>query len=539
MKPPCHTKPRVLIVENEPEDRELLAELLTLWGYEPFVVEAKGLELILQAIQMVKEKRCQIALVDMRLRDNHDPNDKSGLELIQKLFPAGTIINSGFGGTQIGIAAVRQYGAEDFVEKLADAKILKQHLDDVADRLCACRRDLRIFPDDIHKEINSVLKREQLPVPEDEVADLFVRLYPEASRLEIEPMNRISPSSLSKVPRPRSKILYIQADDYQPELVKIARAEKMKKEIERYRKHIERRLQGRYYPQLRHSAVLWDLGGAVYTFMGTEKIVTLTTFYQDHEVKDIEFSLKHFFTHTWSPYYLNPVGHHKNVNIFKAYSDVWDWEWYTERVENFQPIFPHQVMPNPWDSLEVPEPSTWLKKHVASPDSLPTTTLAITHGDFHGDNALVDDTHHIWAIDFERTGLGPILQDFVELEMDIIDRLVGLEENDFKNYYALCVWAVQSTRLDSTPPARFEHSLNLVKAAQVIAVLRGLAFELTGEINTQNYIWGLLFNSLFRASLLQSSTPDLIHKQRILMFASILCHRLDHWDETWPPKEWP
>jgi thiamine kinase-like enzyme len=49
------------------------------------------------------------------------------------------------------------------------------------------------------------------------------------------------------------------------------------------------------------------------------------------------------------------------------------------------------------------------------------TSIAITHGDLHAGNLLIDDSNNIWVIDFERTGEGHVLQDFIELESDLIN----------------------------------------------------------------------------------------------------------------------
>jgi len=79
--------------------------------------------------------------------------------------------------------------------------------------------------------------------------------------------------------------------------------------------------------------------------------------------------------------------------------------------------------------------------------------------------------------------------------------------------------------------------MEMRKALQTVTTIRSLAREITNISNFQEYLLGLLFNTLFRATI----TPDkplTDHQKRALMLASIICHRLDHWDEAWPPQEW-
>jgi hypothetical protein len=165
------------------------------------------------------------------------------------------------------------------------------------------------------------------------------------------------------------------------------------------------------------------------------------------------------------------------------------------------------------------------------------TRIAVTHGDLHGDNLLVDNTGNAWAIDFERSGMGHILQDFVELEADIINRLEAHNEN-ISSFYKLCLTVVgQSTLREFEIHEMKCKDPDVQKALQTISILRSLAGQCTGVLDTQQYLFGLLFNTIFRATIIK----DEAHRQsqlRALMLASIICHRLDHWGESWPPLEW-
>src|SRR5262249_44857152 len=83
---------RVLIVENEAERLDVYRRLLRVWGCEPIVASGSGVELLHDARARATAYGCQVALVDMRLFDNRDKGDTSGLDLISDLRPAVSIV---------------------------------------------------------------------------------------------------------------------------------------------------------------------------------------------------------------------------------------------------------------------------------------------------------------------------------------------------------------------------------------------------------------------------------------------------------------
>ena len=150
---------------------------------------------------------------------------------------------------------------------------------------------------------------------------------------------------------------------------------------------------------------------------------------------------------------------------------------------------------------------------------------------------LIDENNIAWVIDFERTGEGHALQDFVELESDIINRLKCSKEN-FPAFYQLCMLITGQKEIQLLDKSEvISTDQEMQKALETISSIRLLARESTNISNFQEYLFGLLFNTIFRATI----TPDdplTDHQKRALMLASIICHRLDYWDMPWPPEEW-
>ena len=110
-------KARVLVVENDPRTADLHHKNLLRWGYEPFVAEGFGEDLLEDAQKKARDHACHVALVDMRLMDDYDKNDKSGLDLVPKLKPTLSIIVSGSGNDRATTLEAINKEAIDFIGK--------------------------------------------------------------------------------------------------------------------------------------------------------------------------------------------------------------------------------------------------------------------------------------------------------------------------------------------------------------------------------------------------------------------------------------
>jgi CheY-like chemotaxis protein len=536
------TKPRVLIVDNNERVKNMYKELVAYWGFEPVLAHGMGNALLEDARLKARERRCQLAIIDLRLVDDLDEEDTSGLHLVPDVRPAVSIIVSASVDIEnVRLSLSEEIGAASYVGKGEGPEILKDKLEREARKLCAAWKKIVIEPDDLLAHIVGILGENIAAVYHDQIADIFVRLFPQARHLYLEKLEAGPPaSSYSTVPRPKSVILKVYEDGKQPVIVKLARAKKMSIEVERYQKYIHGYLKGYFHPLLSNPIILWDIGGAIYTSLGSVDSHTFSRFYHDASFADIEYSLAHFFRETWSPLY----AHSKeclNVSLFDEYCKVWGKEWY-DRIGKFHSPKPADFMGVEMANKIAPiDPLEWLQEktgHTAENDQSITenTALAVTHGDLHGDNLLIDEHRNAWVIDFERSGEGHILQDFVELEGDLINRLISKQEN-LPSFYQLCIEVTQNTELIKLENLdRFEDA-EVKKSIQTISMLRQLAREVTGITDARQYLLALLFNTLFRATITGDAARTL-SQYRAFMLASIICHRLDHWNDPWPPEEW-
>ncbi len=141
---PLLPRVRVLIVENESESLEVYRRLLLVWGYEPIVAVGRGVELLHDARSKAVAYGCQAALVDMRLFDNRDKGDTSGLDLIAELRPAVSVMVSAFGNERTTRDALKLKGAFDFFNKGDDPAKLAGLVQAAAQSACVCRHSGRL-----------------------------------------------------------------------------------------------------------------------------------------------------------------------------------------------------------------------------------------------------------------------------------------------------------------------------------------------------------------------------------------------------------
>ena len=300
--------PRVLIVDNDPRTRESLQALMNHWGYIPVIADGEGDSLIENAKHKARDQRCQLAIVDMRLIDDFDMNDRSGLDLVQELKPALSIVTSAYGDEEVASESLEEKGASAFVGKQRGPKVLKEKLEKVLLTVCAVKKDLNIEPSEVMNQVSGTMfKGEDLQFS-DQIADILARLFPDAHDLRIEKLGKDHETSyISTVPRPKSVILKVYErigeDEMQPVLVKLARAEKIHKEVSRYKVFIRRQLVGLYTANLEDSACAWDIGGAIYSYFGDADVIPFSQYFQKEGIENIHRCLKHFFTTTWSAHY--------------------------------------------------------------------------------------------------------------------------------------------------------------------------------------------------------------------------------------------
>ncbi|MDX9992850.1 MAG: phosphotransferase, partial [Anaerolineales bacterium] len=475
------TVPRVLIVDNDERTARIYQDLVSHWGFYPVVAQGSGDGLIEDAQHKARQYRCHLGLVDMRLIDDSDEDDTSGLELVTKIKPASGIVVSGHGNIKIAMKSVQEKGAAHFVGKEDGPLAIKNALDAEILKKSASARKLKIVPADLlYLTARTLFTESVSPEYHDQIVDALSILFPEAQHLRLEkllPGN--SGLGLITAPRPRSVVLKVYEDDFQPVIVKFARCHKVVKEVDCFRKYIDRRLAGSFCPKMDGNVVLWDIGAIKLSYVGNIE-QTFPHFFKIEPIEKIEHTLNRFFSHTWRDHYKRSKKVSK-VSLFELYCSVWGDEWF-QRAVNFRPLNPEGAMGSElWSKISAKDPLSWLIEDVANGSRkdaswVSETRTAITHGDLHADNILIDDSNNAWVVDFERTGEGHALQDFVELESDIVNR-IACNRDDYPTFFWLClaVSAMQKIGDDSLFEFHnFSWDDDTKKLLETIAIIRRL-----------------------------------------------------------------
>jgi hypothetical protein len=89
---------------------------------------------------------------------------------------------------------------------------------------------------------------------------------------------------------------------------------------------------GLYNASLEDSIVLWDIGGAIYSYFGNLSVAPFYQYARLENLDNISNCLRNFFSSTWSKHYRN-IKEKSDVSLFKLYCDVWGTKWYERALE--------------------------------------------------------------------------------------------------------------------------------------------------------------------------------------------------------------
>jgi CheY-like chemotaxis protein len=523
MTSPCMA--RVLVVENDLKTRSQLIEVLKRPGYIIEAGQGQGPNLLEDAKIRAALFRPHVVVMDLRLLDDEYSSDRSGLDLLkEKGFSSSRCVlhsaylNDDYRVTRDALVEAR---VADVVGKEESPRRLISAVEKAARDGCICRREFLLEwpPAWDEKKIIKTLFEENAEIPSGIVTDILGHLFPDARKVVIRTLKGTDHSSAS-IFRGRSVLFQAWTDNKEPFVIKLAPRDRTVKEVEAYSQNIQDRLVGLFYAQLRDHKLFWELGGICYRFIGSSQkdIETFSVFYQGQNSSDeIIKPLRHFFGEVWSRYYTDSR-EDQTDSLFVAYDSFLKLSQRLGELKNHDETLTFPGLPG-----RHLNPLRWVLEHKEE-SFLPEAKLAITHGDLHGDNLFVDE-EHAWAIDFERSKLGPILRDFVELEVDIVTRLIRLPSADLQTFHNLSIILCAPDK--PMEPFKFpkydQQDDEVIRALDVIEALRSMACKITGYQNMSEYYWGLLYDTVFAVM----GAEKLSQKWwRALLFASVLCTRL-------------
>jgi DNA-binding NarL/FixJ family response regulator len=439
----------ILIVENEAQVRAATRLRLETRGYRVFAAETAS-----EARQILENERVYLVIIDVRLQDDTDPSDVSGLDLAAELGPeVPKIILTGFQTPELTRRALIGYlkqvaPAQDVIAKQEGPRKLLEAVE-------------RVFNNEVYDQINFPLQirydrgltLQALMAPllegstalndleEVEVEELFRRLFQRETQIELYyiPPGR-GGTSVALV-----KPIYYRGMEGSPIVVKFGPVEHINREISAYRNYVEPFV-------FRYSTVLIGqpvrthrLAGCKLLFVGcsVDKPRDFNTFYRDRNVSDekLQHVIRNIFAQSCGIWYKGRRGWDAfDGSLCQAMEQQLSLDLTSDHSELKATLnslldgksFHHVALGGTGPQRlcvqvdgtekELPNPLFVLPQ---LRDRLPMPTFAaITHGDLNGSNLFVDEKGSVWLIDFYRTGWGPALRDAAELESAIKFELI-------------------------------------------------------------------------------------------------------------------
>ena len=429
-------QPRLLLVEDQPIIYETLQRRLEEQQYR--VTLATTYE---AAYHSLTTEHFHLAIIDLRL-NAADENDLSGMRLLQDverlnlrgIMPC--LIITAYGTIELVIEALQDLGVEKFIEKRPGyiAKLLaaipaaleKYKLNFGLEFAAGTSQKIEQGASFIHANDPGWPPVSQLAP---QIEDILSQLFDGAQQLWIDrTYEGLSGSFVVRV------LPTWASGPGQSRIVKIGRRDKIDKESRYYHDYVEHHLAGRYAVRL-NAAYARHLGGLLYPFVDAEdkRTITFADLYRQQPPGRINAALQQLFRETCQPWYQNRTFGYQSLR--DLYWESFDLTRQPERLpREIATVLPGYDQHAPTLTLSgtltgedddppltLPNPLYWLAQDA---NVIMPVCCAITHGDLHADNILINDDD-CWLIDFYRTYPSHILRDFVELETDIKYRLSG------------------------------------------------------------------------------------------------------------------
>lgn len=518
---------RILVVDNDPTVGADLQEMFTAVGYEVQAPIGSGPALLTDAIALAHAFRPHIVILDLRLLDDYS-DETSGLQLLKPLASACCILYSSHLTAGVTREA-RKSGAHEWLNKADDPELLLQIINDATNRLSAHGRDWVVrWPESWQMDL--LLPHIFPQTTEIEVSllnDLLIQLFPKQQTLQIATVSG-AVVTMASPSRRRSIVMKVMPDNQEPQVVKFAEADQIQEEVHNYEQYVHNRLAGHFHTRLERSVQFWDVGAALYSFLGTplNTIWSFAHFYAEQQDRDLILKpLHHFFYDVWQRNYRDRYVLGQEQTLYDHYQACFQLEAKLARpVAAELTARLHQAQPH------LPDPIAWVQTNQER-SRFPAAAGAIVHGDLHGDNLFVDGGYS-WAIDFERTGPNHVLRDFAEMELDLLTRLLTLPptepaEDYDPRFVDLVKFLVNAHFLTNDAHERYlvwVQSAAIRKAAATILGLRTIAKTVTGCQNPYEYLWALLFDALFVACM-HDATAE--RRNRAFLVAALICDKLN------------
>ncbi len=521
----------ILFMDNVRDFLEVQSKLLEQAGYQ--VSRALTLE---DAEKELREKRIHLAIFDIRMLDENDEQDISGLLLAQKeeyrplpkiiltAYPSYEYVREALGLTPEGLPP-----AVNFLDKDEGPGALIQAVEQAFGQYVRINWDLHIRWDERERlsfphlvtVIEPDLDTARLPDRAGELEDLFRKLFYEKYQVII-----------GRLLWHREGRICTTVFAYSPEgvleqrIVTCGLRLRIEQELARYRDFAPK---GGIGTALAGFAETMHLAAIAYTLpeADLEQVQTFEAFYRTNKSSQIRAALEHLFQSILAAW-------HQGGRILEETKSL--GQLYREGLNLSREAVPQEELQRRMEALGKEAlslgPTTMeLSAHelalrfpndvtVSYPNPIPhvyeeaagggpPVVCRITPGTLTGDNILVDQDGRTWLTDFAQAGPAPILWDFVSLEATIRFDLV--ESADLQALHEFEKRLVTPTRLNERLDTQ-DIDPQFRKALGVIQEIRRQAFSAAGA-DPISYYKGLFSHAV---NHMAGYVPNLRHTRQEL-----------------------
>lgn len=500
----------VLFADNDPDFLNTRAEFLEQAGYR--VLKADTLE---QARQRLAEARLHLAILDIRMEDDDDEKDVSGLSLAKDLAfrPVPKIMLTGFPSYQavreaLGPALDGMPPAVDYLSKQEGPEALIQAVERAFATHVRINQDLRIRWDERYplsfsclvSLIEPELPAERLPDRVGELEDLFRKLFYDKRQITIGRLlwQRAGRACLTVFAYSPEGVLeqYVVTTGPRPDI---------KQESARYIEYAPRDSAARasFAETMHFAALAYALPGA-----DLEQVQTFENFYYMNQVGPSREALQHLFQNTLAAWHQEHRILETSKNLHQMYLQCVHFSLeampqaeFQQRMQKLcQEALTFGTTPTYISfsesklSLQFPNGDVAFYSnpihHIyeeQGKNNLPVV-CSISPGVLAEDNVLVGQNNQTWLTDFAQAGHLPLLWNFISMEAAVRLHLVrSLDLQALHHFEERLVEPDQlNERLEiSDLDAPFQ------KALRVIQEIRRLASYIGGSDVVPYYAGGL------------------------------------------------
>ncbi len=559
-----HYRGHILFAENDTHYTASATALLELEGYKVQHIHTP------QELDVVENLNIfDLAIIDIRLLDNHDEFDESGIDVAHRL-PAETpkLLISLY-TSSIHSAMQKEWFEEkrlpantDWFHKEQGAERMLKKVDELFDQHYPDNPELSIATErPLVDYVRHIPRAGQRPESyfdawSQELDLLLRRLFIRETSLELLRMGRgYGGAGLARV----TPIYEFHGAEQTHTrgaavILKFGKLDSIQVEYDNYREFVEPFLTQRATNVVGVKGRAGRLAGIRFRFIGAQnplssvQIQDLKTGYETLTAIDLSQIFADLFQTACGLWYSGKAESAAPiplVSTYKGYFKFYDpvqWQEVYDTIDTVVESSPYftcdgdeLLMPRERGRAErLPHPARFADKH---PEAFPAIKYqCITHGDFNSRNIFVEKNRQMystWLIDFFRTGNSAALRDAIQLETvikfsllpvtDLAQRLAF--ERDLLSPHSFAdPLAVRKWRDVSKPFA---------KAIYAIMSIREMARWIHGEDDMKEYYGGLLINTLKVLTL--KARPDSqqesleTRRQHTLYSAALLAKKLKNW----------